>query len=26
VPLLVVCKVTFDHIEELRPLGKLLGR
>ncbi|MES1950684.1 hypothetical protein S4A8_07495 [Salinisphaera sp. S4-8] len=26
VPLLVVCKVTFDHIEELRPLGRLLGR
>lgn len=26
VPLLVVCKVTFDHIEELQPLGRLLGR
>ncbi|GAB3672444.1 AI-2E family transporter [Salinisphaera aquimarina] len=26
VPLLVVFKVTFDHIEELRPLGRLLGR
>lgn len=26
VPLLVVCKVTFDHIEELRPLGRVLGR
>lgn len=26
VPLLVVCKVSFDHIEELRPLGRLLGR
>jgi len=26
VPLLVVCKVTFDHIEELRPLGRALGR
>ena len=26
VPLLVVCKVTCDHIEELRPVGRLLGR
>lgn len=26
VPLLVVCKVSFDHIEELRPLGRVLGR
>lgn len=26
VPLLVVCKVTCDHIEELRPLGRALGR
>lgn len=26
VPLLVVCKVTCDHIAELRPLGRALGR
>jgi len=26
VPLLVVIKVTCDHIEELRPLGRALGR
>lgn len=26
VPLLRVCKVTGDHIAELRPLGRALGR
>ncbi|WP_084188446.1 AI-2E family transporter [Salinisphaera hydrothermalis] len=26
VPLLLVCKVTCDHIAELRPLGRALGR
>ncbi|MES1924041.1 AI-2E family transporter [Salinisphaera sp. T31B1] len=26
VPLLVVCKVTCDHIAELRPIGRALGR